>query len=930
MKTTRLLFRWGVWMCYSEWKPDQPEGNWDGELLIDKGKLSNPNLVIYSGCFGPQHRTLVPLDKPQWKSRMDYPRPWFGYKGLEGLQIDVEGDSHCRLSFNSAMINVDFRIGDIPENGRLVWNAGPKYSCLQLSVCRIEDEGFYWNNNPADKCRDLRASNIRVLDLDLFKGDFLQRVLHHRISAWVPPNGTVHIPFRWPSQKPAIATWYFTGAPWNPLSETPMSEYFTGHNSPMVIFKTQLDGLELNTSQLRAKYVRGARSTLEHTDELGLSDRNSEHVLSITNLSRDNTYLVLYPLVLMEKPENWSFIKQCLPFQPTWSAGKQRLGDFSSDIPTDGKGILIGYDTNTMAAENGWIDAVIRFLTSTRNGNFVMFRTETDLVSKNDWERWFTACRNKGIHFAVNPGILLYAVEKNRVPTEEILDMAVNLGGPYFLGVKSHEVSIPLYSGWKDAIIPEDTDLRQAEENFLKHIRDSYAAVQNKQCRQIIGEAMLAHRYDYKAGVELILSETMTGNTCLLLAEARGAARAYNRKLWGMHIACHVNCMPEDWRHERMFRLNLHIGYLSGAGIIEDEEGGLAKVHSFVSGPSEPLPSARQKTIADFHTWASENPRTSQLQVETGFIYGRHEIITGGLSLNTKRPVRVWEGFGPEAPEWNYGLPEYGWLLMDVFMPGVWMCPILNDKKKLRRWFTGTPHGQVDIVPVEADVECLLSYKLLVFPGWHTMTAQDAVKLTDYAARGGTLLIGLCHLQNSADRTKVISAADWSFIDNRSINQLCGFELKKDCPYSVEPVAKDEHIQCGQQDNIKIMDVSASTGRPVMTLGQKPLLFENKIGKGRVFTCTALEFFGRPSLLALLKAWMQKLIRRIDFDIHLQGGENEVMYFVYPAENNKKDIFLVNTDWTTEENVKTCRLTDRNGLTTDVKVKQGEIVKVTL
>ena len=35
-----------------------------------------------------------------------------------------------------------------------------------------------------------------------------------------------------------------------------------------------------------------------------------------------------------------------------------------------------------------------------------------------------------------------------------------------------------------------------------------------------------------------------------------------------------------------------------------------------------------------------------------------------------------------------------------------------------RRWLAGTPHGQVDVVPVEADEACLCSYRLLVMPGW--------------------------------------------------------------------------------------------------------------------------------------------------------------------------------------------------------------------
>ncbi len=96
------------------------------------------------------------------------------------------------------------------------------------------------------------------------------------------------------------------------------------------------------------------------------------------------------------------------------------------------------------------------------------------------------------------------------------------------------------------------------------------------------------HRYDYRAGVTDILSETMTGHSVLLLASARGAARAARRERWGMHVACHVHFTPEDERHNRMFFLNLALGYLAGASLIEDEEAGLATVHSFPAGPDRP------------------------------------------------------------------------------------------------------------------------------------------------------------------------------------------------------------------------------------------------------------------------------------------------------------------------------------------------------
>jgi hypothetical protein len=95
--------------------------------------------------------------------------------------------------------------------------------------------------------------------------------------------------------------------------------------------------------------------------------------------------------------------------------------------------------------------------------------------------------------------------------------------------------------------------------------------------------------------------------------------------------------------------------------------------------------------------------------------------------------------------------------------PGVWLCPVLQEPQRLRHWFAGTPYGQVDIVPVEADDQCLAGYRLLVFPGWNTMTDGDLERLCRYVQNGGTLVLGLPHLQTSVDRAAVLSRGAFAF-----------------------------------------------------------------------------------------------------------------------------------------------------------------------
>ena len=52
----RLILRWGTWLCYSEWRPDQPHEDWSGSLSAHGGNLYNPRQLLYHGCWGAQHR----------------------------------------------------------------------------------------------------------------------------------------------------------------------------------------------------------------------------------------------------------------------------------------------------------------------------------------------------------------------------------------------------------------------------------------------------------------------------------------------------------------------------------------------------------------------------------------------------------------------------------------------------------------------------------------------------------------------------------------------------------------------------------------------------------------------------------------------------------------------------------------------------------
>ena len=74
-------------------------------------------------------------------------------------------------------------------------------------------------------------------------------------------------------------------------------------------------------------------------------------------------------------------------------------------------------------------------------------------------------------------------------------------------------------------------------------------------------------------------------------------------------------------------------------------------------------------------------------------------------------------------------------------------CP--DDKPE--GWYTGTPYGTVDIVPLAAGGP-LGNYLALTFLGWNTFDETDFARLLAYVQAGGTLLLGRPHLSTHTVR----------------------------------------------------------------------------------------------------------------------------------------------------------------------------------
>jgi hypothetical protein len=81
-------------------------------------------------------------------------------------------------------------------------------------------------------------------------------------------------------------------------------------------------------------------------------------------------------------------------------------------------------------------------------------------------------------------------------------------------------------------------------------------------------------------------------------------------------------------------------------------------------------------------------------------------------------------------------------------------------------WYTGTPYGPVDLLPVEGNWQ---DYRVIIFLGWHTYLPEDGVKMLEFVKSGGTLLLTRRHLSSS-----LIHNGEAQYADDPALKELLG------------------------------------------------------------------------------------------------------------------------------------------------------------
>lgn len=406
----------------------------------------------------------------------------------------------------------------------------------------------------------------------------------------------------------------------------------------------------------------------------------------------------------------------------------------------------------------------------------------------------------------------------------------------------------------------EPSDMQQAAERFVASLRNTRKGVLRH-----TGPSTL-FKYFYQAGYKWLGAELMYSPTELTIAALRGASDVYGGKI-GAHLAVQWSTSPHDTvSRYRRYRLALFICYIQGIDEINTEEGlwRLEEYYSFHHRFSTACQNHTEQQ-QDLLKYISTHTRRGRFYTPIAFLSGRYD---------------GWKCFGRNntwgVNSFGFGDPERAWDLLTYFYPKSVQDSLYrhNCPDEEIGYYSGTPVGNVDIIPIEA--KDFSKYRLLIACGYNKAEDVDLEKLKKYVIEGGKLIIGWPELSVTTDRKKVL-AYDHTYFDKKERSFI------RDT-YRSLPLSVSEEIT---YDRVLLY---TDSGRPLVTL--------KKMGSGTLCFVNAKEYAGIPAVDLAYREAIAYFTADCLADEHVYArGDRNVQFTVYEKESGERDIYFIATDW---------------------------------
>ena len=200
-------------------------------------------------------------------------------------------------------------------------------------------------------------------------------------------------------------------------------------------------------------------------------------------------------------------------------------------------------------------------------------------------------------------------------------------------------------------------------------------------------------------------------------------------------------------------------------------------------------------------------------------------------------------------------------------------------------YYSGTPMGNVDSVPLEGGVNVLPEYKAISFVGYNFATTEDMDTVCDYVTNGGTVVLSWPHMSVTTDRTD-ITKNHFEIIEHPIVKSLCSSTpiFEQD---SVNGIALE--VCSNLSDSAKILS-STDAGRPLKA--------EIALGKGKLILVNVMAYPHHPAVVDVFTDTITEINKALVEKewAWIECGD-DVEFTVYDREDGKRDIYVLAVDW---------------------------------
>jgi len=421
----------------------------------------------------------------------------------------------------------------------------------------------------------------------------------------------------------------------------------------------------------------------------------------------------------------------------------------------------------------------------------------------------------------------------------------------------------------RDYTVPEDLQL--CAEDTVNRLRNTRCGATRH-----TGPSSL-FKYFYQAGYEWTGAELMYGPQETVCATLRGAAKAYGRPVTGAHHAIQWSTTPHDSYEKNLrYRLALFGTYMQGIHEINTEEG-LWHVEEYYCGYSRFSPCClnHKKEQQSFYRYVQTHSRTGTFHTPIAFLHGRYD----GWDVFSVR--KIWGRMSM-----GYTDVERSWNLTNYFYPrntslhSLYRHPCPSESVG---YYSGTPYGNVDILPIEA--EHYDDYSLLIAAGYNKALPEDMDKLERYVTRGGTLLFGWPQCSVTTDRTDSV-AGNHTYLDHPFLRRILPGQT----------FVQDEYQ--GQTLRVSPTPIPDGASPLLKTDNGRILAYFLPMGEGKAVFVNAVEYAGSPAVSAVYRELLDLLVPETLRKEEVYGeGDRNVQFSVFRQPDGTSHLYYMTTDW---------------------------------